>query len=358
MNTLKPTPLIVQPKVAIVRASESSIALADSIITATLGQNILADAALYNGRRFIVGWAHSNQFTILAANGNAGVELFNTRTHLKPLVKQMKIFSLQEMEPKHFRRSVLGHLECRLKHAEKKMTQNSDCPYYDVKGGAIALQDHYEKALENSQFDDFDKFCVTVWSLCVALWGEQEDLENINLDDHVAIMLRRDLFSKWLEGVVDEKDLLECNVSDSDYLDHLWKLLTTHRVQEACELAFEKNDINLSLLLAQAGSSNVVRALISMQLESWRVTEADKFIAANRLKAMMLVGAITTLETSNGQINVYDKLDWLKSVAVSAIISFHSIADSIFILFISFSAHHLVHLFADCIHHRRRTQIR
>lgn len=316
-NALKQTALIVQPKVAIIRASETSVALADSILTAVLGQNILADAALYNGRRFRVGWAHSNQFTILAANANAGAELFNTRTRLKPFAKQMKIFSLEKMNPKNFQRSVLNHLECRLKYVEKFFEKNSDCPYYEVKGSAKALQDHYI-AMQTSQCDDFDKLCVSVWSLCVALWGEQEDLENINLDDHVAIMLRRDLFSKWLESVVAEKDLLESNVNDSDYLDHLWKLLTTHRIQEACELAFEKNDINLSLLLAQVGSSNVVRALISMQLESWRVTEADKFIAANRLKAMMLIGAIPTLETSNGEINVYDKLDWLKSIAVSA----------------------------------------
>lgn len=349
-NALKPTALIVQPKVAIIRASETSVALADSILTAVLGQNILADAALYNGRRFHVGWAHSNQFTILAAN----VAEYNTRTHLKPFAKQMKIFSLEKMATKNFERSVVDHLECRLKYVEKKNEKNSDCPYFEVKGGANALQDHYD-AMQNSQCDDFDKLCVSVWSLCVALWGEQEDLENVNLDDHVAIMLRRDLFSKWLESVVAEKDLLEGNVNDAEYLDHLWKLLTTHRIQEACELAFEKNDINLSLLLAQVGSSNIVRALISMQLESWRVTEADKFIAANRLKAMMLIGAIPTLETSNGEINVYDKLDWLKSIAVSAH-SFFASMNSI-ILFNNFSAHHLVHMFADRFHNRCSTQI-
>lgn len=336
-----------------------SVSLADSILTATLGQNILADAALYHGRRFNVGWAHSNQFTILAANGNADIDLFNNRTHLKPFAKQMKIFSLEKMDSKSFQRSILGHLECRLRYVEKFFRKNSDCPHFEVKGGANALQEHYKVAMQNSQSNDFDKFCVTVWSLCVALWGEQEDLENLNLDDHMAIMLRRELFSKWLENVVAEKDSLQSNASDSDYLDQLWKLLTTHRIEEACELAFEKNDINLSLLLAQAGSSNVVKALISMQLESWRVTEADKFIAANRLKAMMLVGAISTFETSNGEINVYDKLDWLKSIAVSALLNFtHSYLFDLLILFTYFAAYHLVYMFADRFHNRCRNQIR
>lgn len=352
-TALKPSTLIVQPKVALVRAADTSVALEDSILTATSGQNILADVALYNGRRFNVGWAHSNQFTILADDTNAGAGLFNARMHLKPFVKQMKIFSLDQMESKSFHRSVLGHLECRLKYIEKKFERNSDCPYFEVKGGANALQNHYEVAVQNSQFNDFDKFCVTVWSLCVALWGEQEDLENINQDDHVAIMLRQELFSKWLEDVVGETDLLEGNVNDIDYLDHMWKLLTVHRIQDACELAFEKNDINLSLLLAQAGSSNVVRALISMQLESWRVTEADKFIAANRLKAMMLIGAIPTLETSNGELNIYDKLDWLKSIAVSPIPNRPNTynAPDLLIIFTCFSAHHLVYMFADRIYY-------
>lgn len=314
---VKPAALVVQPKVAIVRATDTSVALTESILTTILGQNILADSALYNGRRFNVGWAHSNQFSILAGSGNAGVDLFNNRAHSKPYVKQMKLFSMDGMDPKNFQRSVLGHLECRLKYVEKKYETSSDCPYFEVKSGANALQSHFEVATENAKFEDFGRLCVTVWSLCVALWGEQEDLENINTDDHVAVMLRRELFSKWLENVVAERDLLQTDVNDSDYLDHLWKLLITHRIHEACDLAFEKNDINLSLLLAQVGSSNVVKALISMQLESWHITEADKFIAANRLKAMMLIGAISTLKTTNGELNVYDKLDWLKSCAVS-----------------------------------------
>lgn len=327
-NALKQTTLIIPPKVAIIRASDTCVALNDSVLAAALDQNILSDAALYNGRRFKIGWAHSNQFTSLGVtndrNGNAGAELFNVRkTDLKAYVKQMKIFSLENMEFEKFQRSILGHLECRLKYTERKFDGNSDCPYFIANGGANALQDHYDVALRNSQYDEFEKFCVTVWSLCVALWGEQEDLENRNVDDHVAIMLRRELFSKWLENVVAQNDLLEGSVDDSQYLDHLWKLLTAHKIEEACDLAFEKNDINLSLLLAQVGSSNVVRALISMQFESWRVTEADKFIAPNRLKAMMLIGAITTFKTSNDEINVYDKLNWLKSIAVSSLFNVH-----------------------------------
>lgn len=201
-SALKSAPLILRPKVAIVRASESNVDLVDSVLVTTLGQNIVADTALYHGRRFNVGWAHSNQFTILTGPSNADGDLYNGRTQSRAVIKRMKLCSLEKTDSENFRRSILGHLECRLNYIEKKFDTSSDCPYFEVKGGADALQEHYDVAMKYSQFNKFDKLCATVWSLCMALWGEQEDLENINGDDHIAIMLRRDLFSKWLENVV------------------------------------------------------------------------------------------------------------------------------------------------------------
>lgn len=294
-------------------------------------ENFASDAAFYNGRRFKIGWSHSNKLQILSTANkckdtkkvfgiNQIFSILNGRENhdtSKPVIKQIKVSTLKSIIAKTFEKSILSHLQCQLNHSKKEITENSDCPYYTVNGGTTALEEHFELANNNSKSNDFDKFCATVWSLCVALWGDQEDLQEIREDDHIAIMLRRELFSKWLEEVLAEKDLLQKNVNRNDYLDHLWKLLTAHKVNEACDLAFEQNDVNLSLLLAQAGSSKIVRALVSMQLESWRITEADKFIAVDRLKAMMLVGAMSTFESTNGVINIYEKLDWLKSLAVS-----------------------------------------
>ena len=78
--------------------------------------------------------------------------------------------------------------------------------------------------------------------------------------------------------------------------------------------------MNLSLLLAQSGGGKIVRALIGLiakQLQSWRETEADKFIDIHRLKAMMLVAGMSTYESSSGLVNIYENLDWLKPLAVS-----------------------------------------
>jgi nuclear pore complex protein Nup98-Nup96 len=60
-----------------------------------------------------------------------------------------------------------------------------------------------------------------------------------------------------------------------------------------------------------------VKQLIKHQLSAWQEVEADKFIAVERLKALMLVAGIPLLESSNGLINVFEDADWLKALAVS-----------------------------------------
>lgn len=315
--------LIIRPKTAIVRSSESVVPLSKSILSKKISNILVADTAFFHGRRFRVGWSHSNTFTILSSVNALHINphgLFDGRSqsdNSKAIIRQLKLASLNPIDGKSFEKSAVSHLQCQLKHSTRISVANSDCPQYIPKSETSILQDHLEVAQSNAASNDFETFSVTVWSLCVALWGHREELDGIKLDDHISIMLRRDLFSQWLENVVTEKDLLQKNVAESDYLSHLWKLLTANKVTEACDLAFEKNDVNLALLLAQVGSSKVVRALIAMQMESWKVTEADKFIAIERLKLMMLIGGISAMDTSNGELNVYENLDWLKAIAIT-----------------------------------------
>lgn len=328
---IKLPPFILRPKVAIIRAGESVVPLCKSILGMKLSQNIVSDAALFNGRRFKVGWSHSNRLTTLGSASALNINvmddgpnvLFDGRhsgDYSKCVVRELSLSSLIPVNGEKFRKSCLPQLQCRLKNSQRLPNETSDCPRWIESGGVDALREHYETATKNALVDGYEKLCASIWSLCVALWGEREELEGIRPDSHISIMLRRELLSQWLESVVTEKDLFQTNVTDSDYLDHLLKLLTAHKVNQACELAFEKNDVNLSLLLAQLGSSKVVRALIAMQMESWKVTEADKFIAEDRLKAMMLVGGIPILETSHGELNIFENLDWLKAIAVSPLI--------------------------------------
>lgn len=334
-------PLIVKPKVATLRATEKVVPLAESILSKIQNKSIVSDVAFFHGRRFKVGWNYSNRLTVLttastSTNRNQSTDisnlsnLFNGRKFndtSKSAIKYIKIFSLKPIERAVFDKSIENHLQCQLDYSERRTIDESDCPYYVSINGSDnnnrALQAHYQLAEENSRefpLDYYQKICLNVWSLCVSLWGDQEELEDISEDNHIAIMLRRDLFSKWIEETVTEKDLLKRSESEIGYLPHLLKLLTSHKIDEACELSFNNMDMNLSLLLSQSGGNNVVRALIAKQLQSWHETEADKFVDVHRLKSMMLISGLAAYESSNGLVNIYEKLDWIKCLAVSQFI--------------------------------------
>lgn len=231
------------------------------------------------------------------------------------VIKNLQISSLNFLKSSHFQKSIENHLKCQLKHGETVLNDISDCPYFAPGGGTKALQEHFEIAEDNSGQSAYEEFCETVWTLCVALWGDQYDLEGIKDDSHESIMCRRELFSDWLETVISEKN--QSKSKNIGFLEPVLNLLTCHKVTEACELAFKSNNMNLSLLLAQACGSQVVQSLSRMQLDSWKSIEADKFIDTDYLKSLMLVGGISSFDSSVGIINVYENMEWLKALAVS-----------------------------------------
>lgn len=324
-----------KPKIATIRAANKIVPLPESIQSKLRNKSIASDVALYHGRRFKVGWTHANSLTILTTsmvgknlNRSANLTdvsvLFGGRSPndtSKSIVKQLKIFSFQSKNVNAFELSIQNHLKCQLRFSQRLAIDDTDCPQLVSMNGIEALQQHYQLAEQNyaeRSTDDFQQISLNVWSLLVTLWGYQDELDEVANDDHFAIMLRRDLFSKWIEDTVTDKNLLKRTESQGRYLQNLLNLLTAHKVNEACELAFNNGDMNLSLLLAQTGGGKVVRALVAKQLQSWHETEADKFIDVHRLKAMMLVAGMPTYESSRGLVNIYENLDWLKSLAVSS----------------------------------------
>lgn len=219
-----------------------------------------------------------------------------------------------------FQESIEAHLQTQLQMAKCNITskKQEQCPHFKSAGGSKLLAEQYAVAKQNEKISDTEEYAVTVWSLCMALWGDEEELDGQDINSHLTVTRRRELLSQWLEKVVTEKDALRrAQVSKISYLGCLLNLLSCHKVADACELAFNNDDINLSLLLAQLSGGPSVRQLIQHQLSSWQDVEADAFIAVERLKAFMLVAGIPLLSSSHGPINIYDDLDWLKSFAVN-----------------------------------------
>lgn len=225
----------------------------------------------------------------------------------------MKISSSFPIES--FEESIIDHLKIQLSHSEK--IGDSECPYIKSGGETKLLLEHLEFANSIGHLSKYEEYSTSVWSLCHALWGYQEELEECEPSTHLSVMCRRNLFSEWLEDTVTDKDFLKKPVSKAGYLDRLLDLILCHKVSDACELAFNNDDANLSLLFAQLSSGPTVRQFVERQLASWQDVGADSLIANERLKMYMLVAGVSMLNSvDDGLVNVFEGLDWLKALAV------------------------------------------
>uniref|UniRef100_A0A1B0D922 Nuclear pore complex protein Nup98-Nup96 n=1 Tax=Phlebotomus papatasi TaxID=29031 RepID=A0A1B0D922_PHLPP len=326
-------PLVVEPKIAIVNPVGTIVPFANSVAK-HLKAKCIADIGILAGRRFRVGWGPRNSCVILTTAqvvqdikrattslGDFAPVLAARASDDKSPAIAMRLEVASVLPIRGFQRSIQKHLSIQLKYCEKIIFSPSECPQFLPAGGTDLLQEHCQQAREQQGQSQHEKYAQSVWALCEALWGEEEELQGQDPASHLTVMRRRELLSNWLEEVVSEKPISVAE--SSDYLEYLIELLYAHKVTEACELAFMKNDMNLSLLISQSSGGPIVRQLIQHQLASWQEVEADKFINVNRLKVFMLVAGIPLLSSANGTldggkggtINVFKDVDWITALA-------------------------------------------
>lgn len=229
-------------------------------------------------------------------------------------MQHVKITSIQHYE--NFKTSIVDHLQIQLRNSLQQEAEGSECPWIKSDAGTDLIVKHLDEAIKQLNLGPLEEYAVSVWSLCLALWGEHEELEGREPSSHFTIMCRRNLLSEWLENTLTDKDLLTKNVSKHSYLDHMLELLMCHKVTEACELAFNYDDANLALLLSQLSSGPTVRQLMEDQLAAWHKNKADAFIQVERLKMFMLVAGVALMNSAHGPINTLEGLEWIKVLAV------------------------------------------
>lgn len=301
-------------------------------IVLKLNGKCAADMAFMFGRRYKVGWAIQNSFFVLNTNGNCqnlaselNIDqlniLLNGRSKMdtsRAILQNFTISSTQNIPS--FQESIECHLKLQLEMAERIHMSNSDCPQYKSSGGTELIRLHTELALSNEMpSNPLSEYTQTVWTLCNALWCDTDILDESNSNSHMTIICRKELLSDWLETVVSKQQhimVVKENIGHSSYTQKLINLLSCHKVEEACDLAFNNNDINLSLLLSQLSGGPTVRQLIQHQLSSWQDVKADKFIAKNYLKIYMLIAGLPLILSTHGTVNLYENMNWLKSFAM------------------------------------------
>lgn len=310
----KSAPLLVRPRVMLYDISDIVIPMKDSILSEIAG-NKNNTIPFFHGRKFKIGWSRGNQLTILGTQQNKK-SLFSGRAgddSSKSMIKVLQLKSMVSESGAEFKKSIVGHMKIQLQHDNRVAVEDSNCMRLEANGGTAALLEHHQLAQRMAKESSGQQlqFNATVWALMHALWGFIDDVDP---QEHAIVMLRRDLLSSWLENVVTDNDLLKANI---DYLDRLLNLVMCHKVKEACELALDNDDINLSLLMAQLSGGPSIRQLIQHQLASWHEVQADEFVDNRRLRLLMLTGGVSAMDgPKKSAINIFEDHNWLKCLAI------------------------------------------
>lgn len=307
--------LFVRPRVFLLDVN-MTLPMKDSIIQPTIMRTNNTNT-FFNGRRFKISFGVCNNFTVLGSQHQQD-NVFDGRRHddaTRAHIKIAKITSMKHEQTDNFKESIVKHFEVELEHDKRIVVEGSDCPRLKANGGTEAMKIHKQLAqkLLKESLSKQSQFNSTVWMLVNALWGSIDD-EQQDPQEHVSIMLRRDLLSRWMASVVNENADKSTNV---EYLDKLVNLMTTYRTSEACELALTNNDFHLSLLISQCSGGPTVRQLVQQQLANWHEIEADNYVQDKRLKILMMIAGVSVMEgPKSSTINIFEGLDWLKCLAL------------------------------------------
>ncbi len=200
------------------------------------------------------------------------------------------------------------------------------CPVFAPKPGVVCLHDFAKTAMKDCKdrltADEATlEHSQLVWKLMVALWGRlpDEDEQELDPSGYSFHKARREAFSQWLETGSWKRinrEVQDSKFKDMGHIEAVFSLLTGHQISEACAAAQRSGDHRLALLLAQAGSTQEIKLLITKQLSDWHEMGVDKFIAPEYLQVYALLAGQLVWQSSHDSINTCQNLDWKRALAV------------------------------------------
>ncbi|XP_011861839.1 PREDICTED: nuclear pore complex protein Nup98-Nup96 isoform X3 [Vollenhovia emeryi] len=345
-------PAAVTPVTSVLKYHYEVVPLKESRLN-RLRFRCVADAGIYMGRKFRASWGAGLTLLSLSTQEQATkMQLRSTFSQLSryvsgrladdvsstAIVQRLQILGGEEYDMKTFQDSVERHLRVQLDHCV--MGHEGDCPTFDVATDSAneALQLHCTLAQDLAEREQrpgedeqtrcasagersFRRYASTVWTLCVALWGnyaDQDMAESAN-EEHYNVMVRREAVGDWLRNVVQKTVERETKSIDGEGNSHekiMLSLLSACKLEDACEEARKAGDHCLALLMAQLRSGVTVQKLIKQQLALWQETDVDENLTIERLKLFMLVAGEPLISSKHGTINVCEDLDWKRAFAI------------------------------------------
>ncbi|XP_047542742.1 nuclear pore complex protein Nup98-Nup96 [Vanessa atalanta] len=163
-----------------------------------------------------------------------------------------------------------------------------------------------------------NEYCLQVWKLCEALWGDDLDNDGVPGMDEKSIVNRHKRLLDWLkESVSDitDKELAETTPGEPEdesdgHSARVWALLAGGRLREACALSRQHGDLALAALLAQHDDP-AFKSLVARQLRVWQQCGAESLVAGSRLATLHVLAGLRPERH-------LQRLDWLRAFAVTA----------------------------------------
>ncbi|XP_050359965.1 nuclear pore complex protein Nup98-Nup96 isoform X2 [Nymphalis io] len=210
-------------------------------------------------------------------------------------------------------------------------TGGDSCPRLDVPRAPRERRDLLRRLLRDARgaaggagapggahYGMSSEYCLQVWKLCDALWGDDLDNDGVPGMDEKSIVNRHKRLLDWLkESVSDitDKELAETMpVEPEDESDahsaRVWALLAGGRLRDACALSRRRGDLALAALLAQRDDP-AFKSLVARQLRVWQQCGAESLVAGSRLATLHLLAG-------QRPERHLQRLDWLRAFAVTA----------------------------------------
>ncbi|CAI8057887.1 Nuclear pore complex protein Nup98-Nup96 [Geodia barretti] len=303
----------------------SLVPMSDSLVCGRT--RLAADAGLFLGRSFRVGWGPN--WTLSHSGSSISGTRHGNGTHsLQVVVEKVSPTPFMiNAPPQRISPFFEPYLASQLEHSDVKFDSDSSIPRFHPKEGACLLHgfDALSRHLPPSRDGDglAQRQMQLLWGLAMALWGELEGAsENPALADqtsYVHRLARRKAVTRWLMQAAAstvEKEVSASGDTDSEYLGALLSLVSGRQIAGACHLAHRHGDHKLALLLGQiTGGKPNFRRLAYEQLDLWRRLGVQEHISCPRLCLYALLAGLMVWdrdeEGEGGEgVNVCRGLDW------------------------------------------------
>ncbi|RZC40264.1 nuclear pore complex protein Nup98-Nup96, partial [Asbolus verrucosus] len=254
-------------------------------------QRCYTDLGIFRNKTFKVGWAKGFNFYNIELIPEG--ELVYAYAHCNIQVESKGYY--KAMMP-----NLTDMLQITLDESEFSFDKNN-IPTLHIKKELSYLQK------QTDLFNDHVRTkTLTVYGISVLRFGAKEIIRRVVEDSILVIVVI--LLKKFAYDLSDEWNMAgQIDVKESEAFKTIFKLLSFHKITEACEFATKSNLSQLSLMISQLSANERYKHWMRKYIEgfAWK----EKNIVTDEFKKLYLLLSGIPVDAS---INVCEDLDWMR----------------------------------------------